>query len=84
MHAGVNERLKKEEDVPRSAAAQRRRHIDVTLIVHFELTPHGRQNLTRHVPLSLRHVRRRRPHAHALPNLRGGVRHHADNPVVAG
>ncbi len=83
MHARVDERLHQQEDVGRTGAGERGRHVDHALLLDLDLLAERAEDRLRAVALIALDARGRAPRGDAHPDLRRRVRHRAhDRRVV--
>ncbi len=82
MHAGVDERLHEQEHIGRTGTGEGRRHIDLRLLGDLELFAQRAEDRFRAGLVIALHRRARAPHRDAHPDLRGRVRHRADDDGV--
>jgi len=83
VHTSVNQRLHEQEDVGRAGAAERRRHVEILLVLDEHLFAHRLQDLHGLLALRVGHGAGARPHRDALADLRRRVGHHAHDVLVA-
>ena len=82
MHGGVDQRLHQQEHVGRPGAADGGRHVEEALGLDVELAPERADDGPRLLALRRRHLRRGRPHRHALADLGRRIGHGPhDGPV---